>query len=77
MSLRLYAINCGWQTGPLGLFLAGEHGRIRVPTPCYLIDHPKGKALFDSGLHVDLQHDPAARLGTIATVFDVQCHPGD
>ena len=77
MSLRLYAINCGWQTGPLGLFLGGEHGRIRVPTPCYLIDHPKGKVLFDSGLHVDLQHDPAARLGTIATVFDVQCRPGD
>src|SRR5262249_18043256 len=41
------------------------------PTQCYLIDHPKGKVLFDSGLHVDLQHDPAARLGTIATVFDV------
>ena len=61
MSLRLYAINCGWQTGPLGLFLGGEHGRIRVPTPCYLIDHPKGKVLFDSGLHVDLQHDPAVR----------------
>jgi len=77
MSLRLYAINCGWQTGPLGLFLAGEHGRLRVPTPTYLIDHPKGRVLFDSGLHTDLQHDPAARLGSIATLFDIECRPGD
>jgi N-acyl homoserine lactone hydrolase len=61
VSLRLYAFNCGWQTLPLGILLAGEHGRFRVPTPCYLIDHPKGKVLFDSGLHLDLQHDPAAR----------------
>jgi N-acyl homoserine lactone hydrolase len=77
MSLRLYAFNCGWQTLPLGILLAGEHGRFRVPTPCYLIDHPKGKVLFDSGLHVDLQHDPAARLGTLATMFDVEYRPGD
>src|SRR5262245_36506437 len=49
MSLRLYAINCGWQTGPLGLFLAGEHGRLRVPTPSYLIDHPKGKVSSTAG----------------------------
>ena len=77
MSLRLYAFNGGWQTLPLGILLAGEHGRFRVPTPCYLIDHPKGKVLFDSGLHLELQHDPAARLGTLATMFNVECRPGD
>jgi len=70
-------MNCGWQTGPLGLFLAGEHGAIRVPTPCYLIDHPRGKVLFDSGLHRELQADPAARLGDIARILTVDCHPGD
>lgn len=77
MAVRLYAMNCGWQTGPLGNFLAGESGRIRVPTPCYLVEHPRGRVLFDSGLHLDCQNDPAARLGVIARVYDVECRPGD
>jgi N-acyl homoserine lactone hydrolase len=77
MAVRVYAMNCGWQNLPLGILLAGEHGRIRVPTPCYLVDHPHGTVLFDSGLHVDCQSDPAARLGEIERVFTFECRPGD
>ena len=77
MGVRLYAMNCGWQTGPLGNFLAGESGRIRVPTPSYLVEHPRGRVLFDSGMHLDCQTDPAARLGVIARVYDVDSRPGD
>ena len=77
MDVRLYAMNCGWQTGPLGNFLAGASGRIRVPTPSFLVEHPRGRVLFDSGLHLDCQSDPAARLGVIARVYDVECRPGD
>jgi glyoxylase-like metal-dependent hydrolase (beta-lactamase superfamily II) len=77
MSVRLFAMNCGWQTGPLRNFLSGESGRIRVPTPSYLVVHPRGKVLFDSGLHLDCQVDPQARLGVIARVYDVECGPGD
>jgi glyoxylase-like metal-dependent hydrolase (beta-lactamase superfamily II) len=62
----------------LGLFLAGEKGRLRVPVPCYLVDHPQGKVLFDSGLHRDTQDDPEARLGTeMAKIFEVHFGPGE
>jgi glyoxylase-like metal-dependent hydrolase (beta-lactamase superfamily II) len=77
MSVRLFAMTCGWLTGPLGTFLAGEEGRIRVPVPSFLIDHPKGKVLFDSGMHPQTQSDPAARLGSITKVFDVEFRPGE
>jgi len=77
MALRLFAMNGGWQTGPLGIFLAGEHGRIRVPTPCYLVQHPRGTVLFDSGLHLDCQTDPVGYLGSLARIFELDCHPGD
>jgi glyoxylase-like metal-dependent hydrolase (beta-lactamase superfamily II) len=70
MSLRLYALTCGWLTGPMEGLLAGESGRLRVPVPCFLIDHPKGKVLFDAGLHPDVARDPAARLGFAAKVFE-------
>src|SRR5262245_18464853 len=66
MAVRLYAMNGGWQNGPLGIFLGGEHGRIRLPTPCYLVELARGTVLFDSAMHLDCQTDPAARLGILA-----------
>lgn len=77
MSIRLIAMTCGWLTGPTSGFLAGEPGRLRVPVPCYLIDHPQGTVLFDSGMHPDCQSDPTARLGLAASVFDVEFQPGE
>jgi len=77
-SMRLFAMTCGWLTGPLGNFLSGLTGEIRVPVPCFLIDHPKGLALFDSGLHRQTQSDPLARLGRIvSSVFRVEFQSGE
>ena len=69
MSLRLYAMTCGWLTAPLGLLLAGETGEIRIPVPCYLIDHPKGRLLFDSGLNAAVLDDADAHLGYLTKYF--------
>lgn len=70
-------MTCGWLTGPLQGFLAGERGRLRVPVPCFLIDHPRGKVLFDSGLHPDTQSAPAERLGEAGKFFDVEFYAGE
>ena len=75
--MRLHAMTCGWLDGPLAGFLAGEEGRLRVPVPCFLIQHPRGVVLFDSGLHPDTQRDPAARLGILAQVFGVEFGAGE
>jgi len=74
---KLFALTCGWLTGPTGGFLAGEKGRLRVPVPSFLIDHPRGKVLFDSGLHPQTQTDPQGRLGGLANIFDVHFSPGE
>jgi glyoxylase-like metal-dependent hydrolase (beta-lactamase superfamily II) len=75
--MKLSAFTCGWLTGDLAGFLAGETGRLRVPIPCFLIEHPRGLVLFDSGLHPATQTDAAARLGPLAPLFDVEFHPGE
>jgi N-acyl homoserine lactone hydrolase len=75
--VRLFALTCGWLTGPTASFLDGERGRLRVPVPCYLIDHPRGRVLFDSGMHPDAGVDPAARLGLAANVFQVELGPDE
>jgi glyoxylase-like metal-dependent hydrolase (beta-lactamase superfamily II) len=61
--LALYAFTCGHLTIPLGFLLAGQKGRIKVPVPSYLIAHPRGVALFDSGLNLASRGDPVAYMG--------------
>ena len=75
--MRVLAFTCGWLTGPVSNFLQGEEGRLRAPVPCYLIDHPRGKVLFDTGLHRSLATDPDGRLGPLAKVFEVEFGAGE
>jgi len=78
VSLSVYALSCGWVEGELGYLMEGGEGRIRLPIPSYLIEHPKGTALFDTGMHPDCQHDPATRVGArIAGLFAFDYHPGE
>jgi N-acyl homoserine lactone hydrolase len=77
MSVKLYAMTCGWLSADTKMFLAGEEGKIKVPIPAYLIEHPKGRVLFDSGMHPDVQTDPHGRIGELATAFVPDFHPGE
>ncbi|HKS88823.1 MAG TPA: N-acyl homoserine lactonase family protein [Stellaceae bacterium] len=77
-SLNVYALTCGWLEGDFGHLMEGGEGRVRLPIPAYLIEHPQGTALFDTGMHPDCQHDPAARVGArIAGLFAFDYHPGE
>ncbi len=61
--LRLFAFNCGWFQCRPGYFIEGDEGdHIRGPVPSYLIDHPKGRALFDTGMGVRYRRDLADAL---------------
>jgi glyoxylase-like metal-dependent hydrolase (beta-lactamase superfamily II) len=71
-------MTCGWLTGDLGRLMEGGEGLADLPIPAYLIEHPKGTVLFDTGLHPDCQHDPAARVGgRIAGLFSFDFHAGE
>jgi glyoxylase-like metal-dependent hydrolase (beta-lactamase superfamily II) len=52
--IRLYALDCGYATAKDGGFLSdtGEYdGKpVAVAVPCFLIRHPKGTLLWDTGL---------------------------
>ena len=70
-------MTCGWLTAELGMMLAGKEGKIRFPVPAYLIDHPRGQVLFDTGMHPDCQHDARGRIGSMADMFSVEFRPGE
>ncbi|MGD9536801.1 MAG: N-acyl homoserine lactonase family protein [Alphaproteobacteria bacterium] len=78
MTLKLYAMTCGWINGEMNNFLAGEPGRISIPVPSYLIEHPKGRVLFDTGMHPATQTDLRGRAGDrTANAFTVTFHAGE
>lgn len=61
--LRVFAFNTGWFQCRPGYFIAGETGDyVRGPVPSFLIDHPKGRALFDTGMGVRYRRDLADAL---------------
>ena len=78
MNLKLFALTCGHLTGDLGYLMEGGEGKVELPIPAYLIEHPKGTALFDTGMHRDCQHDPAGRVGQRAAgLFSFHFRPGE
>jgi glyoxylase-like metal-dependent hydrolase (beta-lactamase superfamily II) len=78
LTLNLLALTCGHLTGDLGYLMEGGEGTAELPIPAYLIEHPKGTALFDTGMHPDCQRDPAGRVGQrTAGLFSFHFRPGE
>lgn len=78
MTVKLFAFTCGWLEGDLGRLMEGGEGRVRLPIPAYLVEHPKGRLLFDTGIHRDCQSDPQGRLGDRLTqLFSFDYHAGE
>lgn len=79
--IKLYAMTCGWLTMPYGFFMAGEEGQLAIPIPSYLIVHPKGTVLYDTGLELDLQSSNSETvkkaLGAFADLAIVKFLPGE
>lgn len=48
--------------------ITGGDGSVMLPVPAWLIEHPDGLVLFDTGLHADLVHDHG-RIGSTAKRF--------
>ena len=78
MPVKVYAFTCGTVTGEFARLMEGGEGDITVPVPVFLIEHPKGRALFDTGLHPDCQVVPVGRLGSrLAGLFRIGFKPGE
>lgn len=78
MSVELYAFTCGFLTLPRAFLLKGEKGVITVPVPSYLIVHPKGRVLFDTGLHENTLEAPEDYVGkAIAKFHTFHFHKGE
>jgi len=51
--------------------------QITIPVPSYLITHPKGNVVFDTGVHCTCIEDAKGRLGEVADSFAPRAQPGE
>lgn len=63
---RLWALDSPTFTVDANTLMYGLTGRLTIPLPAYLIEHPKGLVLFDTGLVPDALEDPHAVYGDLA-----------
>src|SRR5947209_17348118 len=69
---RLYAFHCGTERSDLAVFdpFDPDVGRkVLSPYFFYLVLHPQGPVLIDTGLHPLVRGDPHTRLGDTAETF--------
>ena len=76
MGIEIYAMTCGWLTMSMKLMIEGGEGKLKVPVPSYLIRHPKGNVLFDTGLNKHIQTDPVGRLGDLTKYYGIDFEAG-
>lgn len=73
--MRIVPLEIGRLVGQLEL-INGEAGTTVLPVPAWLIEHPDGLVLFDTGMHVDLQHS-LDRIGRAAQIFEADFPVGE
>jgi len=66
MQMRMWAIHGPTMTVSAGIMLNGATDVMTLPVPCYLIKHPGGLVLFDTGFAPQAQADPVAVYGPLA-----------
>lgn len=78
--MRMYAFHCGGERtlrSVLDPFDDDCASTVHAPYFFYLIRHPEGDVLFDTGAHPAFISDPRSRLGDAADLYDVVMEPGD
>jgi N-acyl homoserine lactone hydrolase len=78
--MQIYALCCGYLEFDRSVFFPDNAPgtRMTIPVSSYLLIHPQGRVLFDTGVHCQAITDPIGRLGERrATRWTVRSQAGD
>ena len=79
-SVQIHALHCGGDLTDWSMFDPLDERRgemVYNPYFVYVVKHPRGVVLFDSGAHPELAEDPVGRMGAAAEEFVVKLGPED
>lgn len=69
-AVRVRPLECGRLRTDQGTLLSGRVGDWEVPVGAFLVEHERGTAVFDTGMHPELMTD-TSRLGLSDMLFEV------
>ena len=72
---RLWALDSPTFTIDKADLMVNASGEVTIPMPAYLIEHPRGLVLFDTGLVPDAMDDPFAVYGELADLTRLSARP--
>ncbi|MBS4729018.1 N-acyl homoserine lactonase family protein [Mycobacterium sp. SM1] len=72
---RLWALDSPTFTLDKSILMVGASGECTIPMPAYLIEHPKGLVLFDTGLVPAAATDPEGVYGELAGLLGLRFRP--
>ncbi len=72
---RLWALDGATFTIDSSILVVGAQGEVTIPVPSYLIEHPRGLVLFDTGIAPQAAEDPHAVYGELADLINVEFTP--
>lgn len=69
--MKLYIFSTGIMRCKRGLFTPNRHPdqEIEAPVPVFLVQHPRGNVLFDTGCHPEIETNPTKVWGGLIKVF--------
>jgi len=72
---RLWALDSPTFTLDRGILMVGASGEVTIPMPAYLIEHPRGLVLFDTGLAPQAADAPELVYGGLASFLGIRFSP--
>jgi N-acyl homoserine lactone hydrolase len=72
---RLWALDSPTFTLEAHTLMYGLSGELTIPLPAYLIEHPRGLVLFDTGLVPAAMDDPHSVYGDLADIIKIEGKP--
>lgn len=69
--VRVRALTCGWLTSDGGAMVTGLTGPMHMPVGAFLVEHPRGTLVFDTGMHPEVLATKA-RLRSLGELFEVE-----
>jgi N-acyl homoserine lactone hydrolase len=76
VTATIQAFTTGWLETQANSLIEDGRGSLRVPVVSFLVEHAKGRLVFDTGLHPIVRTDPRARLRGFADVFATELADG-
>lgn len=74
---RMWALEGPTFTLPASFLVLHEEGEVTIPVPCFLIEHPRGLILFDTGISSEAVDDPLAVFSADELAFNHLVYEAD